>query len=98
MTEADLQALIEDAAHLHGWLVFHDNDARRNIAGFPDLVLVNPPRVVFLELKSDKGRVRPEQQRWMRALEQCHTLSSAVVRPSDADDVLAYLSGHGGPL
>ena len=98
MTEAELQQLIEDVAHLTGWLVFHDNDSRRNVAGFPDLVLVNPPRVVFLELKSDAGRVRPEQQRWMRALELCDTVSSAVVRPADADQAVAYLTGNGGPL
>lgn len=98
MSEADLQTLIEDAAHLHGWLVFHDNDSRRNAPGFPDLVLCCPPRVVFMELKSEKGRVRPEQARWMRALERCDTLTSAIVRPADADQVLAYLAGNGGPL
>ena len=29
--------------------------------GEPDLRLVRPPRVVFLELKADKGKLTPEQ-------------------------------------
>ncbi len=91
MTEADLQQLLTDAAELNGWLVFHDNDSRRNAAGFPDLVLVKPPRVLFLELKSEIGRVRPEQHVWMDALSRCDTIASAIVRPEHADQIIKYL-------
>ena len=91
MTEAALQQLLTDAAELNGWLVFHDNDSRRNAAGFPDLVLVKPPRVLFLELKSETGRVRPEQHVWMDALSRTHTVSSAIIRPHHVDQVIAYL-------
>ena len=91
MTEAELQQLITDAAELNGWLVFHDNDSRRNVAGFPDLVLVKSPRVLFLELKSEIGRVRPEQHAWMDALSRCDTIASAIVRPEHADLVIEYL-------
>jgi hypothetical protein len=68
-----------------------------NPAGLPDLVLVKPPRVVFLELKSDKGRVRPEQQIWLDALEQCDTLTSALVRPDDLSTVIDYLTKKDEP-
>lgn len=91
MTEADLQTLIVDVAEQYGWLVFHDNDSRRNNAGFPDLVLVKPPRVVFIELKSDKGTLRPEQQVWMGRLLECDTIASAVVRPEHLELVTNYL-------
>lgn len=91
MTEADLQQLVVDAAEMHGWLVFHDNDSRRNVAGFPDLVLVKPPRVVFLELKSEVGRIRPEQQVWMDALSRTDTVASAIMRPKHLDTILDYL-------
>ncbi len=91
MTEAELQQLLTDAAEMHGWLVFHDNDSRRNAAGFPDLVLVKPPRVLFLELKSEIGRVRPEQHVWMDALSRCDTIASAIVRPEHADQIIKYL-------
>ena len=91
MNEAALQQLLIDAAELNGWLVFHDNDSRRNAAGFPDLVLVKPPRVLFLELKSEVGRVRPEQHVWMDALSCCDTIASAIVRPDHADQIMKYL-------
>ena len=93
MTEAELQQLLTDAAELHGWLVFHDNDSRRNVPGFPDLVLVHGRfgRVLFLELKSETGRVRPEQHAWMDALRRCDTIASAIIRPQHADLVIKYL-------
>ena len=93
MTEADLQQLLTDAAELNGWLVFHDNDSRRNAAGFPDLVLVHGRygRVLFLELKSEIGRVKPEQHVWMDALSRCDTIASAIIRPEHADLVIEYL-------
>lgn len=36
-------------------------------AGFPDLVAVRD-RVLFIEIKSDRGRLRPDQMDWMFAL------------------------------
>ncbi len=92
MTEDELQRVIIDAAVTHGWQVFHDNDSRQNRAGFPDLVLCKPPRVLIIELKSAKGRIRPEQQEWLTALEQCDTISTGLVRPADLPGLLATLS------
>ena len=97
MTEAELQAAIVDTAELAGWLVFHDHDSRLNPAGLPDLVLVKPPRVVFLELKSEKGRVRPEQQIWLDALAGCDTIASALIRPDNLETVINYLTKKDEP-
>ena len=70
MTEAELQAAVRQVARLGGWLVYHTNDSRRSDKGFPDLVFVHPRtgRHVYAELKSAKGRIRPEQQQWIDAL------------------------------
>jgi hypothetical protein len=47
---------------------FHSTDPRRDTcAGFPDLVLLGD-RVAFVELKTDTGRVRPDQQIWLDGL------------------------------
>ncbi len=84
MSEAELQSLVRDAADLHGWLTYHTHDSRRSDAGFCDLVMVRGNHVLFVELKSATGRLRPDQVVWMDALAKVDTISSAVVRPADA--------------
>ncbi|MGN8245254.1 VRR-NUC domain-containing protein [Cellulomonas soli] len=83
MTEAVLQSrVLEDARRL-GWRGYHTHDSRRSQPGFPDLVLVHPDRgVLFRELKTEKGRLRPEQRTWLDALTQAGQ-DAAVWRPSD---------------
>lgn len=92
ITEAQFQETVVDAAELFGWWVFHDNDSRRNRAGFPDLVLIRPPRVVFLELKREKGRVSPVQAEVLGMLDGCDTVETHVARPSQWSDVCRWLS------
>lgn len=72
MTEAELQTNVRQAARLGGWLTYHTNDSRRSDKGFPDLVFVHPitGRTVYAELKSERGRIRPEQRQWIEALER----------------------------
>ena len=91
MTEKDLQALVVGAADAGGWLVYHTHDSRRSPAGFPDLVLVRGTEVLFVELKSERGRVRPDQQVWMDALDRVDTISNGIVRPSQADQLVGRL-------
>jgi hypothetical protein len=91
MTEAELQSAIIDAAELGGWLIFHDNDSRRNRPGFPDLVLVRGPDILFVELKTDTGRVTAEQRVWLDGLSSIDNVSCGVIRPSDADGLIRRL-------
>lgn len=69
--ESALQTGVEELLALDGWLFFHDRDARRNRAGLPDLVAVHPTRgrLLFAELKTERGRLRPDQAAWLDALE-----------------------------
>lgn len=70
MDEQAWQGRIEGAAKLYGWRVYHTHDSRRSAPGFPDLVLVRGPELLFAELKTDTGRLRPEQSDWLEALGQ----------------------------
>lgn len=77
-TEEQWQQVVIEYAQLMGWLVAHFRPARvgdswrtpvaADGVGFPDLVLVRGPVLIFAELKSDTGKVRPEQQAWLDAL------------------------------
>ena len=77
-----------------GWLVFHDEDSRRNRPGFPDLVMTREGRTIFAELKSQRGRIRPEQQRWLDELAKAPGAEVYLWRPSDLDSIVQMLMGH----
>lgn len=68
LDEQAWQGRIEGAARLYGWRVYHTHDSRRSAPGFPDLVMVRGPELIFAELKTDTGRVKPEQAEWLEAL------------------------------
>jgi VRR-NUC domain. len=90
MTERQLQDAIIEAAKRMNWLCYHVYDSRRSVPGFPDLVLLKGQRMMVLELKTDKGRVRPEQHVWLDAFVQAG-ITAKIIRPADLDDVLAQL-------
>lgn len=96
MSEEELLAAILDAAYLLGWRIHHDRRSDKALqqghAGFPDLVLVRNGRVMFLELKSDKGQLSEDQWAWHKALPiPSHSVDVRVVRPGDLDDVIESL-------
>lgn len=89
-TEAQFQAKVIQWARLNGWMHYHTHDSRRSPEGFPDLVLVRPPEIVYVELKSEKGKLTTRQQVWIGALEACGQ-ETFVWRPSDWPFVEARL-------
>lgn len=80
--EADTQAAIIELCLLLGYLVFHDNDPRRNRAGFPDLVIAGYGVVIILELKTDRNEATPEQRAWLAAFTDAG-LNARVYRTSE---------------
>lgn len=73
MSEATLQRNILSLATVTlDWLGYHTHDSRRSQPGFPDLVLVSArqKRVLFTELKTERGRQSINQQQWERELRE----------------------------
>jgi len=98
VTERQLLDAIRDACRWGGLLTFHAYDSRRSEPGFPDLVVVGPHGVLWRELKSSRGRLTPEQVRWLDRLTEAGA-DADVWRP-DAwpTRVMAELSAIGGRL
>lgn len=90
ISERALQEAILQAAELGGWLAYHTHDSRRSAAGFPDLVLVREA-VVFLELKSEQGRLTPAQIEWIDRLHAAGE-EAYVIRPADLDATIRMLT------
>ncbi len=86
MTEAELLAAVVDLAHLRMWMTYHSFDSRHSAAGFPDICAVRGHRLLFAELKSQRGRLTADQRTWLEAL----ALTGAETylwRPSDFEQI-----------
>lgn len=106
MTEAEWQAFVIDLARAHGWRVAHfrtslDRSGRWSTAvaadgaGFPDLLMVRE-RLIVAELKTERGRIRPEQAVWLAALADAG-VRAYLWRPSDEAEVWRVLAGREPP-
>ena len=62
-----VQALAKD----NGWLDWHVLRSKGMRAGFPDLVLIRPPEIIWVELKAENGRVTPAQKEMHELLREC---------------------------
>lgn len=91
ISEKAFQQMVIEAATYLGWAHFHPHDMRRSDSGWPDLVLVKPPRIVFAELKAENGRVSQAQRIWLDVLAEVEGAIAETWRPCDWDHVLEVL-------
>jgi hypothetical protein len=82
MTESGLLQAVRDLARLQGWDTYHTYRSIRSEPGFPDLVLMRPPLLLFRELKTDTGRLTVPQRHWIDELAACGQ-DVGVWRPAD---------------
>ena len=90
MKENEFQEQVILLAEGHGWRVAHTYS--RKVRGWPDLVLVRPPKMVCLELKAQRGQPSPKQNDWIDDLDDCEGVVGRVVRPSDWEEIKRLLS------
>lgn len=93
--EQFLQA-VRELAELHGWLCYHTWNSIHSPAGFPDLVLVRPPRIIFAELKVQNRKPTPAQQEWLHQLGNCPQVEVYLWTPADWDTITEVLQKRGG--
>ena len=91
MPESELQQSVISLAKVQGWLVAHFRPGmtkrgnwitpvQGDGAGFPDLVLAKD-RVLYVELKTELGKLTASQTMWMSALKHAGE-NTFVWRPS----------------
>jgi hypothetical protein len=94
-TEAQFEQAVTDYSKLMGWLSYHALDSRGSAPGFPDRVFLRAPRLLFVEFKTETGRVSPEQERWLDELERVEAanqhVETYVWRPAMWGEIQAVL-------
>lgn len=91
MTEHDIQNSIRIALSERGWLVLRINSGKVKMAdgrwfdvgvpkGYPDLTAVKNGRVVFLEVKNETGRIRPDQVKFLETIRTRYGCKAGIVR------------------
>lgn len=91
-TEKQFMAEVVKLAKLKRWHhIYHTYNSHRSNPGFPDLCLVRKNRIIFAEIKSEKGWLSAFQKSWVAALVLC-PVEVYVWRPSDMDTIIEVLS------
>ncbi len=103
ISEADFQRQVVELARRLGWMTCHTYRTRTakgawrtstTAVGYPDLTLLHPGkrRLVFLELKTDKGKPTAEQLAWIVGLQSVPGVEAYIVHPAEWDDVVDVLT------
>lgn len=101
LTEADLQAQVTSMCAQLGLYHYHPHDSRRSAAGWPDSVIISgrAGRIMFRELKTQAGKLTPEQRKVGYMLTACG-LDWCVWRTNDLLDgtIATQLAALADPL
>ena len=67
ISEKQFTQQIKELCKMFGWLYYHTHRSQFSPAGFPDVVavLAVDKRVVYVELKSEKGKLSHDQRLWL---------------------------------
>lgn len=102
-SEAQFQAAVTSLANLRGWAWMHIRPGMNERGryrtpvsgplgpGWPDLVMVKGERILFVELKAERGKVTGLQEEVLGILGQAQYVEVYVWRPSDWDLILEVL-------
>ena len=83
ITETELSDNVRQLATALNFLAYHTWRSDHSPAGFPDWVFVKDGRLIFVELKRQKGKLSPHQEEWILELIPCNSVEVYVWRPSE---------------
>lgn len=86
-----MAAAIKEAVEYRGGRCWHARDSRgQNLTDMLDLVIVLPPYVALVELKSQRRPTTPGQLHTLDLLAECTRIESLIVRPVPKDGETSY--------
>ena len=91
ISEKQFESQVKDLARTFNWFYYHTWRSIHSPAGFPDVVMIRDKRIVVAELKSEKGKVSPEQEEWLAVFRATGLTEVYLWRPSMFDEILEVL-------
>lgn len=79
-------------ARLCGWRYYFTQRSDGSPAGFLDLVLCRPPRLLIAEFKAEDGHPTAAQRCWLALLADCPGCEVYLWRPSDWPQIQEVLT------
>ena len=95
ITEKEFRQQVLDLGRLLGFKCYFTWGSFHSPAGFPDLAMVKGRRLIFAELKSEKGVMTWAQTEWLKDLEATGKCEVFIWRPSDWEEIVAKLKAIG---
>jgi len=96
VTERAFAGQVEDLCRLFQWRYYHSWNSMHSPPGFPDYLLLKGARLLFVELKTDTGKLTIPQRDWLTALAAAGK-DVFLWRPQDFEEVRDILAGHAEP-
>lgn len=91
-TEKQLREQVRDLCKKLGWMFYFTWTSIHSPRGMPDLILVKPPRVLFVELKTEKGELSDYQKTWTDVLGRCGgNVECYILKPSGIDEFVQIM-------
>ena len=85
VTETDIRHQVQDYLRIKGWFVFYILQGLGAYKGIPDLIAIRDGRVLFIELKTARGRQSDYQKKFQADLEAA---GGEYILCRGADDLL----------
>ena len=93
--ESDIQRAIRDYLRLMGWFVWHNLQSLGSYRGLADLTAVKNGIVMFIEVKTSRGRLTQHQKRFRDHLTRAGGRYIVARSIDDVEDVISVLSRRG---
>ena len=81
ITEKQFEGQVSYLAKMFGWRYYHPFLSKWSERGWPDVVLLRDGRLILAELKSERGKLTPDQARWLWELRRVPGLEVRIWRP-----------------
>lgn len=91
LTEKQFEAQIKEIAKLFDWRYYHTWRSIHSPAGYPDVCMVRLSKIIYAELKSEKGKVSQKQQEWLDDLLATGKVEVYLWKPSQFEEIVEIL-------